>query len=648
MNAGRPGLELTWKVSRMNRNLIKAFCVALVAANSLILARAEDGSTTVSPTTVMSVAVAPSAGAVVIEASTNLVDWTDVTMLFPSDGTGVFLDTQSTNYSFRFYRMRSIVSAANSLVTVSSFSDLRALSSVGGNADVTVRGYYSPGDGGGGQFYWDPNSTDNDDGGMTIVPTANPPAGRWKRTAQSNVNVKWFGAVGDGQVNDAPTIQAALDFADRRGGARVFLPAGQYLLPEGLDSILKVGDNTLVEGEGNASVILSKAGQAIRNKGSDREPFGNMHITIQNLTINCNQRGVNGIVFNSVTDSTIHNVRIIDPRGYGIWLFRLGDTTQSPGKPPQRITVSNCHVSGVVDTGIECSGAVGCTILGNTVTGTRGIAGYYAWNGATDCVFSGNVAEGEGLTNNFVGFAVQASDLLTSPTLVKSQTQRINFVGNMARNVAMGARVTGIPTNQPTDILFQGNSFVGSSQATCGAEIEEALRVTIQGNQFSAFENALLMNNVQAGFGLHGASYVNIDNNQFNGGGRLLLFGNNGGSLHGNRFFGQKYHAVNLWAWNNCNVSENTFINLGSDQSTYCIVVFDYNGIGATGNTFSGNKCMDDRSVKCVNGTIVFEPGTHERNIIMRNTAVGAKSGAKAFLDYSSGTNNIVANNIDG
>src|ERR1043166_3057781 len=211
MSAGHPGLELTWKVSRMNRNLIKAFCVALVAGNTLSLGRAEDGSTPVSPTAVMSVAVAPSAGAVVIEASTNLVDWTDVTMLFPSDGTGVFLDTQSTNYSFRFYRMRSIVSAANSLVTVSSFSDLRALSSVGGNADVTVRGYYSPGDGGGGQFYWDPNSTDNDDGGMTIVPTANPPAGRWKRTAQSNVNVKWFGAVGDGQVNDAPTIQAALD-----------------------------------------------------------------------------------------------------------------------------------------------------------------------------------------------------------------------------------------------------------------------------------------------------------------------------------------------------------------------------------------------------------------------------------------------------
>src|SRR6266498_1875834 len=74
----------------------------------------------VAPATPMSLTIAPSAGAVVIEASTNLVDWTDVTMLFPSDGAGLFLDTQSTNYGFRFYRIRSILSAANNLVTVNT------------------------------------------------------------------------------------------------------------------------------------------------------------------------------------------------------------------------------------------------------------------------------------------------------------------------------------------------------------------------------------------------------------------------------------------------------------------------------------------------------------------------------------------------
>ena len=132
----------------MNEPLFKVLCLSVLIGASFSLARAQDGSVTVAPRTVMAVTVAPSAGAVVIEASTNLVDWTDVTMLFPSDAAGLFLDTQSTNYNYRFYRMRSIVSAANNLVTVNTLADLRTLSAISGNADVTLRGYYAAGDGG--------------------------------------------------------------------------------------------------------------------------------------------------------------------------------------------------------------------------------------------------------------------------------------------------------------------------------------------------------------------------------------------------------------------------------------------------------------------------------------------------------------------
>src|SRR5206468_2751891 len=97
-------------------------------------------------------------------------------------------------------------------------------------ADVAIRGYYAPGDGGGGQFYWDANSTDGDDGGITIAPTSNRSSGRWKRSVQSEINVKWFGAVGDGVVLDAPSIQAALDYIRKRGGGKVSIPAGRYFL----------------------------------------------------------------------------------------------------------------------------------------------------------------------------------------------------------------------------------------------------------------------------------------------------------------------------------------------------------------------------------------------------------------------------------
>jgi hypothetical protein len=638
--------EVVLLILPMNKSVSRAVCLSLAVGSWLNVLRAQNGSpvtTTGAPATLMAVTVAPTVGAVVVEASTNLVDWTDVTTLLPNDGTGISIDTQSTNYPYRFYRVRSVVTAANNLVLVNSMSDLRALTAVTSNADVTLRGYYTAGDGGGGRFYWDPNSTESDDGGITIVPTSNPPTGRWKRTDQSEINVKWFGAVGDGVTPDSMSIQAALDYVNRKHGGKVFLPKGTYLL-DGASDWLAVGSDTLLEGAGTATVILSKTYLAVCNMNWD---VGNCNITIQNLAINCSNQGVDGIGFFGVTDSTIHNVRILDPQGYGIWLFRWGDTAQGEGKPPRRVTVSDCHLSGIVDTGIECSGAVGCTIVGNTVTGTKGIAGYYVWNGATDCTFTGNVAEGEGTNNVFKGYEVQPADLLTSPAPNKTQTQRINFVGNVARNVWIGARVSGSPPNKPSDILIQGNSFFGLAQGGCGVQVWNALRVSVTANRISGFGYALGLNEVAVGSDYNGAAYVTIDNNVISGGGGSILYGNLGGSLSGNKFYGQQVHSVWIYAWKNCTVNNNVFINPGANQDAVGISVFDYNGVGATGNSFGGNMCIDDRETKYANGTIVFGAGNHDHNFITKNSARGAKAGALAFTNFGSGTNNIVADNID-
>jgi len=598
----------------------------------------------------VTVAVTGTQGAMIVEASTNFVDWTDVSVLFPNNGQGIFLDTESKNYGLRFFRIRNVVSAKNNTITVNSVHDLRLLTAATGTADMVVRGYGAAGDGGGGQFYWDANSTSPDDGAMSVVPSSGQTTGRWKRANDGAVNVKWFGAVGDGVAIDSPAIRAALEYVAQRGGGKVFLPSGVYKLEASLAGVMEVSNNTLIEGEGASTVILSEGPQAIRNKHTNLPNYGNSNITVQSLTIDCNKRGVNGIVFASVDEGTIHNVNIRDPQGYGVWLFRTGDTVEGEGRPTKRITVSNCHVTGVVDVGIECSGAVGCTIVGNTVTGTRGVAGYYAWNGATDCVFSGNIAEGETKTNRFVGFAVQPSDLITCPVPVskKTQTQRISFVANIARSVRYGTRVNGTAPNKPTDILIQGNSLYGLGAADRGIEIEQSTRVSVQGNLVDGFQEGMTMNDVQAGFPYDGAAHITIDSNTFKGGDRLLLFGNVGGSLRGNKFFGQRFHSASLFSWKNCTVTDNVFVNLGVDQDTIGIAVLSYNNIPSTGNIFTGNRSMDDRESKWTSGTITFSGGAHDCNIATGNSAVGAKTGARAVWNFSSGTKNVVANNIDG
>ncbi|MGC4231870.1 MAG: glycosyl hydrolase family 28-related protein [Niabella sp.] len=76
---------------------------------------------------------------------------------------------------------------------------------------VSVIGYSIPGDGGGGEFYWDNTSTDNDNGG-TIFQVVGISVGRWKRLFSGSVNVKWFGAKGDDYSDDSDAFIRAINF----------------------------------------------------------------------------------------------------------------------------------------------------------------------------------------------------------------------------------------------------------------------------------------------------------------------------------------------------------------------------------------------------------------------------------------------------
>ena len=82
---------------------------------------------------------------------------------------------------------------------------------------ASVAGYYVPGDGGGGMFYWNSTSTAADDGGITILPTGHVGNGRWKRIAGDWISVKAFGPTGDGVTDDTTELQAAADYAASTG-----------------------------------------------------------------------------------------------------------------------------------------------------------------------------------------------------------------------------------------------------------------------------------------------------------------------------------------------------------------------------------------------------------------------------------------------
>lgn len=100
----------------------------------------------------------------------------------------------------------------------------------------------------------DTDSTSADDGGCILVASGGK---RWKRVFSGPVDIRWFGALGDGITDDAPAIQAALTYASASNHTR------RVHIPNGLTGTYKIGSQLLVSGGvtvewGNSNTTLKK------------------------------------------------------------------------------------------------------------------------------------------------------------------------------------------------------------------------------------------------------------------------------------------------------------------------------------------------------------------------------------------------------
>ena len=127
---------------------------------------------------------------------------------------------------------------------------------------LSLLGYYTPADGGGGNFYWDASSAEAENGGTVIKPNSVLPSvpGRWRRVQSSPLNVRWFGAKGDGRTHDTNAIQAAIDAGRAHSGADpdrsgvIYFPPGKYRLTKFVEITASVP--LTLEGEDGVSEIL--------------------------------------------------------------------------------------------------------------------------------------------------------------------------------------------------------------------------------------------------------------------------------------------------------------------------------------------------------------------------------------------------------
>lgn len=142
---------------------------------------------------------------------------------------------------------------AGCVPTMAALRDFKAKS----DECMFVAGYYAPGDGGGGNFYWDASATGADDGGATIIPNTQPAQGRWRRVIDGPISIRWFGAKGTGASDTADLNRQAIMAAIAAApiGGTVFMPTGTYLLTGTGEHILAVTKPVSLVGEGLGTVL---------------------------------------------------------------------------------------------------------------------------------------------------------------------------------------------------------------------------------------------------------------------------------------------------------------------------------------------------------------------------------------------------------
>jgi hypothetical protein len=146
------------------------------------------------------------------------------------------------------------------------------------------------------------------------------------------VNVKDFGAVGDGVADDTAAIQAAIDFTASRNGGYVNIPSGTYKVTSPIEI---TSSNIKIEGEGGdflhdggtgalpATKIVYNGLVSAASLFHIYTPIGASNAKrcgsgIRNVFIECNDKIAGAIHIESVNGGNFENITIYNPTFVGV------------------------------------------------------------------------------------------------------------------------------------------------------------------------------------------------------------------------------------------------------------------------------------------------------------------------------------------
>jgi hypothetical protein len=253
----------------------------------------------------------------------------------------------------------------NADFTVTTISGIR-----GERHPVPDRIYFVTDPGQEGPFACDLTDTVSPDNTGTVIVSES--GTRFKRIYDGPVNVRWFGAKGDGTSDDTAAFQAALKVG---AGRRVYIPKGVYLI----SSTLIIPPGTSVFGDGNSDAWgeTDGIGTVLKNTGAgtparwtdidgndrtDFKPFlvfGGNEISLSRLSLVCDSsnRWDAAIFVPCVKRCSIDSVDTSGPwREAGLYLDATWSSTN--------MTLRQLHPEIVPSTGMNEFSATHCYLRG--------------------------------------------------------------------------------------------------------------------------------------------------------------------------------------------------------------------------------------------------------------------------------------------
>lgn len=166
---------------------------------------------------------------------------------------------------------------------IANMSALKATTGSTTDNFAHLLGYWNPGDNGGGDFYWD--ASGGPDNGGTVIAVG---SGSWKRILSDSLNVRWFGAKGDG-TDDTSYFLSAFQLATTLK-TWIYVPVGKFKINNStIDLSVFYGVGTITNGAETWELNRSPQTSATQ-KAYKEQTYGRYeHATALSATINGGQ-----------------------------------------------------------------------------------------------------------------------------------------------------------------------------------------------------------------------------------------------------------------------------------------------------------------------------------------------------------------------